>query len=68
MTGGLLGGLLGGQFVRGVAPFVQSGALGLCPQSGVGGQFEGVYSSVLLEFRVFMVMFMLKCQYSIAPM
>ena len=57
MTGGLLGGLLGGQFVRGVAPFVQSGALGLCPQSGVGGQFEGVYSSVLLEFQVLAVPF-----------
>ena len=51
----------GGHYVRsgsrGVALVVQSGALGVCRESGVGGQFEGVYSSVLLEFRVLAVPF-----------
>ena len=50
-----MAGLLVGHFVCGVAFVVQSGALGVCRGSGVGGLFEGVYSSVLRGFQVLAV-------------
>ena len=46
-----------GHFVRWVALVVPSGALGGFLEPGVCGLFEGVYSSVLLEFYMLTVPF-----------